>query len=122
MGTTRCRNGDGDCSYSDRALLMVNGRLSVITGETAERLFPVDAAPYDLELLETAEAEAYPYEWLVDLVLEARRAESPRDGTFADEVSGRLASMEDDLARASNDDWLIVYCTPCGHVWRKRIP
>jgi len=87
--------------------------LSVVTPEVAERLFPdVDASRG--EQVEIPEAASY--DDLVDLVLDARRAESPT-AEWSDEASSnlqsQLRSVESSMATGSG---VIMTCS-CGHIW-----
>lgn len=128
MGMTRCRAGDGDCSYPDPAVAMVDGALSAVRARLIERLLSVPDLEGDEELFEVpvellAMNGVASYEDLVNLVLEGQRAEGSDSEGFG--ITGharqRLASVEEALADASSDDWVIVYCSPCGHMWRKRV-
>ena len=128
MGTTRCRAGDGDCSYADPAVAMFGGTLSVVRAPMLERLISSPGVEDDEELfevpagpLETNDVNSYLD--LVSLVLDGQRAEGMdlEGATLAEDARQRLASVEAGLAEFSGDDWVIVYCSPCGHMWRKRV-
>ena len=126
MPIVRCRNDDGDCSYPARTLVVANGQLSVLTAAAAERLLTVDDS-VDLEQLDLP-AE-FSYDDLVDMVLEARRAESPADGPpellFGRRAVGQVTALEARLranaAAAEDEDYVILNCSPCGHRFKKRI-
>jgi hypothetical protein len=122
MPTVRCDYDDGDCNWddgSDRVLLLSGGQLSVLTTATAERMFTVDEGAKFRPLELPAEV---PFAAIVDAVLEARRTQSPLDGSF-DGTSGsraaaRVRELEERLrADADDEDLIIVNCEPCGHVY-----
>jgi hypothetical protein len=122
MPTVRCDYDDGDCHWDDgsnRVLLLSGGQLSVLTTAAAERMLTVDEGA-DRRLLEFA--VGVPYAAIVDAVLEARRTQSPLDGSFDDAFGSRAAALvrefEERLsADAADEDLIIVNCEPCGHVY-----
>ncbi|HWC20695.1 MAG TPA: hypothetical protein VG502_00220 [Flexivirga sp.] len=138
MGTIPCRANDGECAIPGRALVVTEGQLSVVTARAAERMFPDgnfastadDAIQLTREFGAAIESlgDRYqrtdsPYDRLVDLVLAARLAESPiADLSDAEArqyfAREQLAMVESAFARESSDDGVIVYCTPCGHIWK----
>lgn len=127
MPTVRCKHDDGDCTWSDlsdRVVVVAAGQLSILTASAAERLFTLDDSE-DLEPLDLPEGVSY--DEIVDLVLEVRRAESPRSDAFgapeARRAADQLSRLEARLGASAvdeEDDYLIVYCS-CKHRFKKRI-
>lgn len=120
MAVIPCPNQDGDCSFPERALLFSGGQFSVLTAGAAERLSYVD----EVDELEPIDLGDMSYDEVVDMILDARRGESPYwEDSFAQEAGERAAALEDSLRSFADKDidYVIVNCAPCGHRFKKRV-
>jgi hypothetical protein len=107
---------------------MIDGTLSAVRAPIVYRLLSDADVGGDEDLLDLpneslAAIGVSSYVDLVSMVLEGLRAEGPDlAGHRGEDARQRLADVEGAFAFDSSVDWVIVYCSPCGHMWRKRLP
>lgn len=115
MSKQPCPRGDGTCVIPDNTLVAQDGVISV----RSRRDIEADFGPIDLSL---RSLESFDQLTSMDTLTDAfENAESSRQWLAAFSETER-DSLERELASdAESDTTVLVYCSPCGHVFKTRL-